>query len=140
MDLEKFRFETRDFLGENCPESMRNRPVHFEDAFEIYSTDEAHLWRDRMAARGWTAPMWPKEYTGGGLSFEENQVLQQEMAAIKALPASAGMGLAMIGPTLFFRILLSEPFKSKSVKNTKSAPFRLARFESRTFPDVSPSA
>jgi alkylation response protein AidB-like acyl-CoA dehydrogenase len=100
MNLDSFRSETRAFLAENCPESMRNKAVHFEDAFEIYNTDDARLWCDRMAARGWTAPMWPEEYGGGGLSFEENQILAQEMAAIKALPASTGMGLAMIGPTL----------------------------------------
>ncbi len=100
MSLEEFRSEARAFIEEHCPESMRNRAIHFEDAYEIYNTSEADAWRDAMASRGWTAPMWPKEYNGGGLSYEENKVLQEEMAAIKALPPSAGMGLAMIGPTL----------------------------------------
>lgn len=100
MDLEAFRTEARAFIDANCPQSMRDRPVHFEDAFEIYDTPEADAWRDAMASRGWTAPTWPTEYNGGGLSFEENQVLQQEMASLKALPPSTGMGLAMIGPTL----------------------------------------
>ncbi|MDH5738183.1 MAG: acyl-CoA dehydrogenase family protein [Gammaproteobacteria bacterium] len=100
MDLEAFRAEVRTYVEENCPQSMRGGPVHFEDADEIYGTEDARTWRDRMAARGWTAPTWPKEYGGGGLSFEENQVLQQELAAIKALPPATGMGLAMIGPTL----------------------------------------
>ena len=100
MSLDDFRAETRTFLDENCPQSMRGRTVHFEDAFDIYNTDDARQWRDAMAARGWTAPTWPKEYGGGGLSFEENKVLQEEMAALKALPPETGMGLAMIGPTL----------------------------------------
>ncbi len=100
MDLENFRAETREWLDANCPQSMRNRAVHFEDAFDIYNTDDAAVWLERMAARGWTAPTWPKEYGGGGLDFETNRVLQEEMAAIKALPASVGMGLSMIGPTL----------------------------------------
>ena len=100
MDLTAFREEARTFIEANCPASMRNRSVHFEDAFDIYNTADADAWRDAMAAKGWTAPMWPTEYGGGGLSFEENQVLQQEMAAVKALPPSVGMGLAMIGPTL----------------------------------------
>ncbi len=100
MDLETFRAETREFLEANCPESMRNRAIHFEDAYEIYSTDDARLWLNRMAERGWTAPTWPTEYGGGGLDFEHNKVLQEEMAATKALPPSAGMGLSMIGPTL----------------------------------------
>lgn len=100
MDLENFRAEAREWLDANCPQSMRNRAVHFEDAFDIYNTDDARLWLERMAARGWTAPTWPSEYGGGGLDFETNRVLQEEMAAIKALPASVGMGLSMIGPTL----------------------------------------
>ncbi len=100
MNLDEFRSEARDFLKANCPESMRNKAVHFEDAYEIYNTKDAALWRDRMAERGWTAPMWPTEYGGGGLDYESNRVLQEEMAALKALPPSAGMGLAMIGPTL----------------------------------------
>ncbi len=99
-NAETFRQEAREFLDANCPQSMRNRAIHFEDAFEIYSTDDAHLWRDRMAARGWTAPTWPTEYGGGGLDYDSNKILQEEMARIKALPASVGMGLSMIGPTL----------------------------------------
>ena len=99
-DLNTFREETREWLEANCPESMRNRSFHWEDAHQVYDTDEARSWLKVMAKRGWTAPMWPKEYTGGGLSREEAQVLAQEMGRIKAIPASTGMGLSMIGPTL----------------------------------------
>ncbi len=100
MSIDAFRKEARAWVEENCPESMRLGAVHFEDAYEIYSSDDARTWRDRAAARGWTAPTWPSEYGGGGLSKEEAQVLSQEMARIKALPPATGMGLAMIGPTL----------------------------------------
>ena len=100
LSLQDFRKEAKGYIESNCPESMRNKTVHFEDAFEIYNNSDADNWRDAMASRGWTAPTWPKEYGGGGLDFEENQILQQEMAAIKALPPAVGMGLAMIGPTL----------------------------------------
>ena len=41
MDLNAFREETRDWLESNCPESMRIGAVHFEDAYELYQTDEA---------------------------------------------------------------------------------------------------
>ena len=100
MDITTFRLETREWLEANCPSSMRNKPVHFEDAFDIYNTDDARAWRDACAGRGWTAPLWPKEYGGAELSREEYRVFQEEMAAIKALPPESGMGLAMIGPTL----------------------------------------
>ena len=100
MSLTAFREDIREYIGEHCPESMRNRIYHFEDAHEVYSTDDADRWLQAMATRGLTTPTWPKEYGAAGLSAEENKVLQEEMAAIKALPPLSGMGVAMIGPTL----------------------------------------
>lgn len=99
-NLETFREEVRTWLEENCPPGMRNKSFHWEDARDVYNSDDAKVWLERMADRGWTAPTWPSEYGGGGLSREEAQILSQEMARIKALPATTGMGLAMIGPTL----------------------------------------
>lgn len=99
-DIDSFREETRSWLEDNCPAEMRNLSFHWEDARKIYSTDVADVWRERMAEKGWIAPMWPRQYGGGGLEREQAQVLAQEMARIKAASASTGMGLAMIGPTL----------------------------------------
>ncbi|MDK1024440.1 MAG: acyl-CoA dehydrogenase family protein [Gammaproteobacteria bacterium] len=100
MSSEVFRQEVRAFLEENCAQSMRNRSFHWEDAHEVYNTDDARQWLDAMAAKGWTAPSWPSEYGGGGLDREEHQVLAEELARIKAVAPLTGMGLAMIGPTL----------------------------------------
>lgn len=100
MSLETFRREVREYLEANCPTSMRNRAVHFEDAHEVYQSSDATAWVKAMAERGWTAPRWPTEYGGGGLDHNHAKVLAEEMAAIKALPPAPGMGVAMIGPTL----------------------------------------
>ncbi len=100
MDLSAFREEVSHWIDANCPTSMRLGTVHFEDAYDLYQTEDAVAWRHAAAARGWTAPTWPVEYGGGGLSKAEAQVLNQEMARLKALPPATGMGLAMIGPTL----------------------------------------
>ena len=99
-NLEAFRSETREWLEANCPDKMRSLSFHWEDAYKIYSTDAADAWRQRMAEKGWIAPMWPAEYGGGGLSRDEAVVLSQEMQRIKATAASSGMGLTMSGPTL----------------------------------------
>ena len=99
-DIDTFRAETRAWLEENCPASMRNRSFHWEDAHQIYDTDDARQWLKAMAARGWTAPTWPAKYSGGGLAPAQAQVLSQEMSRIKAVAPTSGMGLAMIGPTL----------------------------------------
>ena len=99
-DLKSFREETRAWREANCPQSMRNRTFHFEDAHEVYSTDDAKLWLNRAAAKGWTAPSWEAKYGGGGLDRAQAAVLSQEMMAMKALPPATGMGFVMIGPTL----------------------------------------
>lgn len=103
MSLETFREKTRAWLEENCPISMREPAA--EDQIigggkrQEFEPDQK-LWLDRMAARGWTAPMWPTEYGGGGLSKQEFLVLQEEMGRIHARAPIAGMGFSMIGPTL----------------------------------------
>lgn len=108
-DLESFRSQTRVWLEENCPPSMRgDAPNAAEDGAGIvwggrravYKNPEAKLWLDRMAERGWTAPTWPAAYGGGGLSSEEAKVLEQEMRRIKARPPLFSFGLWMLGPVL----------------------------------------
>ena len=102
--LDTFRSETRAWLQENCPESMRTpmpeREMPWGGRNASYPNPDTKVWMDRMAARGWTAPEWPAEYGGGGLSNEENKILQQELAAIKARPALTSFGLWMLGPAL----------------------------------------
>lgn len=102
--LEAFRADTRAWLEENCPASMR-QPEAEDDMIgggkkQVYRNPDSKLWLDRMAGKGWTAPMWPTEYGGGGLSKEEFLVLQEEMIRINARTPISGMGFSMIGPTL----------------------------------------
>ncbi len=102
--LETFRAETRDWLEENCPASMRTRMVPGEEVNggtkRQGANPDAYKWLNAMASRGWTAPTWPKEYGGGGLAKEEFLVLLEELQRIKARPPLGGMGITMIGPTL----------------------------------------
>ena len=103
--LEAFRAETRAWLEANCPQSMR-QPMAGEDDYVWggrnykFQSEDAKLWLERMGAKGWTAPVWPKEYGGGGLSSAENRVLQQELARINARPALFSFGIWMLGPVL----------------------------------------
>ncbi|SDT25843.1 acyl-CoA dehydrogenase [Halopseudomonas xinjiangensis] len=104
-DLETFRLETRAWLEENCPQSMRTPMTSDDDScwggrnFKFKSEDQ-RLWLERMAERGWTAPDWPREYGGGGLSQAEHKVLREELARIKARPALSSFGVWMIGPAI----------------------------------------
>jgi alkylation response protein AidB-like acyl-CoA dehydrogenase len=103
-ELEAFRSETRDWLEENCPASMRTRMVPGEavnGGNKRRSTNpDAYLWLERMVARGWTVPTWPQAYGGAGLDKEQFLILLDELQRIGARPPLGGMGVSMIGPTL----------------------------------------
>ena len=104
-DLEKFRNETRAWLAANCPADMR---LPFEDEDDRYwggrnaafKSEGQRLWFERMAARGWTVPEWPKEYGGGGLSREEARVLRGEMRRLGCRSPLDSFGIWMLGPAL----------------------------------------
>jgi alkylation response protein AidB-like acyl-CoA dehydrogenase len=103
-DLEGFRAETRAWLQANVPQSMFT-PARSEDDVcwggkKTKYPDDVVRYLNVMAERGWTAPSWPKEYGGGGLSKEEAKILQEEMRSLRLRPPLAGFGLTMIGPLL----------------------------------------
>ena len=103
--LEKFRQDTREWLEANCPPSMRTPMASEDDTVwggrkATYKNPEAKLWLDRMASRGWTVPTWPKAYGGGGLTKDENQILQSELRRIKARSPLSSFGIWMLGPAL----------------------------------------
>lgn len=104
VDLEQFRAETREWLEENCPPSMRTPMKDDEIVWggkrEKFKNPEAKVWLERMGDKGWTAPEWPAKYGGGGLSRAQNRVLQEELRRIKARPALFSFGLWMFGPAL----------------------------------------
>ena len=97
-----FREEVRDWLEDNCPPSMRDGRGGSTGGGRraTYPNPELKVWLDRMAERGWTAPMWPSEYGGGGLDRDQNNVLNEEMRRIGTNYPHSGMGLSMIGPAL----------------------------------------
>jgi alkylation response protein AidB-like acyl-CoA dehydrogenase len=104
-DLETFRAETRAWLDANCPPEMRQPLRDDEDRVWggrnwTFASDAQKQWLERMAARGWTAPEWPTEYGGGGLSREEAKVLRSEMRRIKARSPLDSFGIWMLGPAL----------------------------------------
>ena len=99
---EIFRTETRAWLAANCPPSMRqdDGEAYGGGVKSAFENDDQKLWLERMHAKGWTAPTWPKEYGGGELSEHEAQILEDEMLAQGCRKPLVGMGLNMLGPVL----------------------------------------
>ncbi len=103
--LEDFRAEVRDWLAANAPAGIRDLPEGEADTCWggrnwVFKSADQRLWLERMAARGWTVPEWPREYGGGGLSKDEAAVLRQELHRIKAKAPLESLGIWMLGPAL----------------------------------------
>ena len=109
-DLEGFRSEAKSWIEANLPKSLIGggaRSLSDEGDSSIWGgkrvkwkNPDSKLWLERMGAKGWTAPTWPKEYGGGGLSAAEARVLEQELAKAQAPQALASFGIWMLGPVL----------------------------------------
>ena len=103
-DLENFYREAQVWLEENCPPSQRTPASREELVYGgkkcVFPSDDAKIWLERMASRGWTVPTWPKEYGGGGLSPEEAKLLQKAMRKLGCRTPLIGHGLWMLGPAL----------------------------------------
>lgn len=102
--LEQFRAETRAWLEDNCPQSMRTPMADDEwvmgGRHATFKNPESKLWLQRMGGKGWTAPTWPTEYGGGGLDKAQAKVLAEELKHINARTPLVSFGLWMIGPVL----------------------------------------
>ncbi|MBI3247233.1 MAG: acyl-CoA dehydrogenase family protein [Deltaproteobacteria bacterium] len=105
VDLGQFRAETRQWLSDNAPVGVRGLTLAIGEGNwggrrATYPNPNMKRWMEVMAARGWTAPEWPAQYSGGGLSKAEAKILREEMAALRLPEPLSGFGLTMIGPVL----------------------------------------
>jgi alkylation response protein AidB-like acyl-CoA dehydrogenase len=104
-DLTNFRMETRKWLEDNCPLSMRE-PT--KDPSQLYwggrngefSSDDQKLWFERMLEKKWIVPYWKVKYGGGGLSNEKNNILNQEMGRLGCRKPHYNFGISMLGPAM----------------------------------------
>ena len=98
--IESFRQQTRAWLAQNCPPGARGPGQIPWGSTRVPLDADARLWLERMAARGWTVPTWPREYGGAELSSEQYLVLLDELRRIDARSPLTGRGVNYIGPTL----------------------------------------
>src|ERR1700712_1821344 len=101
-DLDAFRTEVRDWLAANYPPELKDPKAEIDEeavwggrAYQG-SNDPVKVWLHRNAAKGWTAPTWPKQYGGGGLSADEAKVLASEMAKGGYRTPLASFGIWML--------------------------------------------
>jgi acyl-CoA dehydrogenase len=98
--LENFKTETRAWLQGNCPQGARGTGQVPFGSRSVELEQDAQLWLERMAEKGWTVPTWPRKYGGAELSREEYKILVEELTEIGARTPLTGRGVNYIGPTL----------------------------------------
>ncbi len=104
--METFRREARAWIREHAPKSLwgTSGSGPFEGYWGGSRCEERDpdllRWRDLGIEKGWTAPSWPTEYGGAGLTRAQEEIIHEEMKAIGVPRPVAGQGLAMFGPVL----------------------------------------
>jgi alkylation response protein AidB-like acyl-CoA dehydrogenase len=104
-DLQAFRVEVRDWLKANYPPELHSPLVGRAEAMwggrAFQGTDDPQIvWMKRVAERGWTAPTWPKQYGGGGLTADQARIVEQELARGVYRTPLVSFGVWMLGPVL----------------------------------------
>ena len=101
--MSDFRAQVREWLSDNFPKSLANASMGLEGEMGEAVKADMEVWRQRLGEKGWGTPTWPVEYGGAGLSHPEAKIIGEEMGRIGAfnpIPALAGMGVTMVGPTV----------------------------------------
>jgi alkylation response protein AidB-like acyl-CoA dehydrogenase len=94
---EAFRAEVRRFLDENLSEDLREAGRKTGGVFAEFAAGQR--WHKVLAAKGWSAPSWPKEYGGTGWSATQRYIFSRECTAVDA-PRIFTMGIRMVGPVI----------------------------------------
>lgn len=97
---EALRADVRSFLKSHLSES--DVPAHGSTSNRTEeSWEAAGAFNAALAARGWIAPAWPREYGGLGASIYEQMVFSEELGHAGAPDnGTRGFGVGMVGNTL----------------------------------------
>jgi alkylation response protein AidB-like acyl-CoA dehydrogenase len=99
--LDAFRGEVRTWIKENFPETLRTKLEEYFQSMPRYPDGaDFKLWKERVAAKGWGTPGWPKAYGGGGLPTVQARIVAQEFFNMGTFNPMTGMGTTLLGPTM----------------------------------------
>jgi acyl-CoA dehydrogenase len=93
-----FRAEATAFLAEHAPERFRSYTTEGADMEEVFQEHKA--WQKKLAAHGWGALTWPKEFGGRGLGPIEQIIWNEELTKLGGAHSMLAVGIGMAGPTL----------------------------------------
>jgi len=95
----EWRQVVRDFIKNEAPAALRGDTEQGEGSM-FGRLGAIKEWREKVAAKGWIAPSWPKKYGGADMSVVEQFVMNEEFAESGVPGNLGGFGVMMIGPTI----------------------------------------
>lgn len=98
-EQEAFRQRVRGWLIDNLPRGWGS------DEFPAFASYEAEVqfmrdWQAKLYHAGWCGLSWPKEYGGGGATWIEQAIYNEEMGRAQAPELINKVGVNNVGPTL----------------------------------------
>ncbi|KAA2312484.1 acyl-CoA dehydrogenase [Pseudooceanicola sediminis] len=102
---ERFRAGITTWIEAHCAPSLRNRApsdhqICWGGKCWTFDSDAQRDWMQAAAAEGLTAPRWPVEYGGAGLTRAQDKIYREELARLGAPTPLESFGLWMLGPAL----------------------------------------
>jgi len=91
-----FRDEARAFLAEAVDDDLRAAGTRMTSVYPDHHASIA--FQKKLAARGWGAPSWPREYGGCEWSVVQRYLFARERLAAGAPPPP--LGIHMVGPAI----------------------------------------
>ncbi len=94
-DERAFRDDVRAWLRENLPAALRDKVARYAHL----TREDLLAWHRILAAKGWIAPSWPREWGGTDWNVVQRYVFEEECGYAGA-PPLIPFGLAMCAPVL----------------------------------------
>ena len=96
---QRFRNEARAWIKENFPEALKSKLEEYFQSMPRYPDGpDWKLWKDRIVAKGWGTPAWPKAYGGAELPTPKARIVEQELVRMGGVNPVLGMG-TLLGKT-----------------------------------------
>ena len=121
IDYDAFRGEVRAFARAHCPPEIRATVA----AGDKLTKTEFLGWQRVLAAHGWRAPGWPKEFGGTGWDIRQRLIFEEVMAE-NDCPPLYHHGLGHIGPVII-RFGTPAQQKARFCRASSTAPTGGAR-------------
>ena len=94
-----WRKQVREFIQNEAPTALKSGSEDGENSL-FGRMGAIKEWREKVAAKGWIAPSWPKKYGGADMTVAEQFIMNEEFAESGVPGNLGGFGVMMIGPTI----------------------------------------